>query len=63
MENNQQPKPKHQAGKGSKPRNNFSKKFRDGYDEISWKCKSTSKEGCSSCSTEFFPNDYPASSE
>jgi hypothetical protein len=25
-----------QAGKGSKPRNCFSKKFKDNYDEIDW---------------------------
>lgn len=24
------------AGKGSKPRNNYSKQFRDNYDEIDW---------------------------
>ena len=40
MENNSpQPKSKHQAGKGSKPRNNFSKKFREGYDSIDWSKK------------------------
>ena len=31
-----------QAGKGSKPRNCFSKKFKDNYDEINWKSKSDS---------------------
>lgn len=30
-----------QAGKGSKPRNCFSKKFKDNYDEINWKSKSS----------------------
>jgi hypothetical protein len=25
-----------QAGKGDKPRNNFSRKFRDNYDSIDW---------------------------
>lgn len=31
------PKSTVQNGKGSRPRNNYSKQFRDNYDEIDWK--------------------------
>lgn len=38
MENNI-PQPKSQNGKGSKPRNIFSKNYRDNWDEIAWSKK------------------------
>lgn len=41
--NNPQPKPKHQAGKGSKPRNIFTKKFRDNWSQIDWSKKDKQK--------------------
>jgi hypothetical protein len=33
-----------QAGKGDKPRNCFSKQFKDNYDNIDWSSKQSSKD-------------------
>ena len=52
MENNQQPKPKHQAGKGSKPRNIFSKNFRDNWEQIDWSKKKSETSPINSDSTQ-----------
>ena len=49
------------AGKGDRPRNCFSKQFKDNYDAIDWGKKKRTEEcqikrGCGGCKKESCPN-------